>query len=109
MMRLLDDHLGFVWDAKGEDIIIQLRIGGKLRAKNNGGFDTGDRVAIIFDTAGKVVEVVPQEMAKRAVRIGSDPVFADVIHARFVETHIFDMEEDNYGYTSTDHDVIGVC
>ena len=107
-MQLQTDHLGFVWGVKGDDILIQLRVGGKLRAKNTGGFDTGDRVAIIFDAAGKVTEVVSQEMAHHAVRIGSEPLYVVATYDRCEETDIFNIEEDNYGYTSSE-DVVGIC
>jgi len=109
MLKRMDEHLGFVWGVKGEDIVIQLQIGGKLRTKNGGNFDTGDRVAIIYDAAGHVVEVIPREIAERAVKIGSCPFFEVGTRDRDQDTHIFDIEEDNYGYSRENGEVFGIC
>lgn len=109
-MRKLDDHLGLVWGVKGEEIIIQLRIGGQLRTKNTKEFDTGDRVAVIYDVAGHVVAVIPREEAERAVKIGSDPFYEVGTRDRDNDTHIFDIEEDDYGINSGENGkVIGIC
>ena len=74
---ILDRHPGFVWGVDGDDIIIALRQGGKLRCKNPGTFDTGDRVVVIPDSTGKkVTQVLTLTDAKHAIRCGIDPIYA---------------------------------
>ena len=71
-----DSHKGFVWGVDGDNIIISLHRGGRITTLNHGGFDTGDKVAVIFDVGyTTVIEVRPLAQVLTAVRCGSDPIY----------------------------------
>ena len=89
---ILTKHAGFVWGCDGDEIIIQLRQGGKLRCKNPGTFDTGDRVVVIPNTSNnEVIQVLSLKDAEHAVRSGIDPIYA--AYSREPEELPLDEEE----------------
>ena len=105
----LNEHVGFVWGVDGPNMTIALRQGGKLVVPRGDQFDTGDRVAVIFDVSGKhVVQILTLKDAKHAIRCGIDPIYA--AYSREPEELPLDEEEvldDNFYCGETD-DVYGI-
>lgn len=75
---VLTEHRGFVWSVDGDQIVVALRQGGRVRCVNpEKKFDTGDRVIVIPDSTGKrIIEVMTEADAEHAVRCGIDPFYA---------------------------------
>jgi len=100
----LTKNRGFVWSVEGDEIIVALQKGGKMRCKNNG-FTTGDRVVIILDSSGrKAKEVISEAEALHAVRCGIDPIYA----AWSREPEITEEEEYDFQCRESD-DIYGIA
>lgn len=96
MTSLATQHRGFVLKLDGDHIIVQLRRGGTKRCKNRG-FSVGNDVAIIFNVAGKITDIMPLNKAEQAVECGKSHVFSVSLRTpRPEETEVIADGNDNW-------------